>query len=169
MSYVTPIYRAVMLEIESRRQALGFPMEAFSEYAGLPERYFSKALHPDVPSGRQAQWRTVQIMIETLYPHGFDVTITPKPGQVMTEKSLKAKLLQLSAIKDPKSRRQLMAELSAKVSPEARSAGRKKIPRWRRRQIARQAWRARARKRAERQRADAPALNGVKTLQLTKD
>lgn len=141
MSHVTAIYRSIMLEIERRRHAVGFPMEKFSEYAGLPERYYPKALHADTPSGRQAQWGTLQIIVEALFPHGFDVTITPKPGQIMTEDSLKAKLLHLQAAKDPKSQRQLMAELSALAAE-----GRKKIPRWKRRRIARQAARARHRK-----------------------
>jgi hypothetical protein len=169
VNHVTPIYRAIMLEVERRRHAVGFPMEKFSEYAGLPERYYPKALHADTPSGRQAQWGTLQIIIEALFPHGFDVTITPKAGQIMTEDSLKAKLLHLQAAKDPKSQRQLMSLLSTMATPDARRAGRKKIPRWRRRQIARRAGRASARKRAQHQRADVPALNGTKVLQLTAD
>jgi hypothetical protein len=166
MSHVTPIYRSIMLEIERRRHAVGFPMEKFSEYAGLPERYYAKALHPDTSSGRQAQWGTLQIIIEALFPHGFDVTITPKPGQIMTEESLKAKLLHLQAQKDPKSQRQLMVELASRATTDARKAGRKKIPRWRRRQIARQAGRASGRKRAELKRADVRGKNTTKLLQI---
>lgn len=111
MNHVTAIYRSIMLEVERRRHAVGFPMEKFSDYAGLPERYYPKALHADTPSGRQAQWGTLQVIIDALFPHGFDVTITPKPGQIMTEDSLKAKLLHLQAAKDPKSQRELMRAL----------------------------------------------------------
>lgn len=141
MTHVTNIYRSIMLEIERRRHAVGFPMEKFSEYAGLPERYYSKALYPDTSSGRQAQWSTIEIIVQALFPHGYDVTITPRAGQIMTEDSLKAKLLHLQAQKDPKSQRELMTGLSALAA-----AGRKKIPRWKRRRIARQAARARHRK-----------------------
>ena len=155
MTQATGIYLAIMLEVERRRQALGFPMEKFSEYAGLPERYYSKALHPDTASGRQAQWGTLQIIIDALFPAGFDVVIKPRAGAAMNGDSLKAKLLRLQAAKDPKCQRELMRELAGRVSPEARKAGRRKIPAWRRRQIARRAGRARARKVAQHQRAKA--------------
>lgn len=138
-----------MLEFEQRRQALGFPMEAFSEYAGLPDRYYPKALHADRPSGRQAQWATVQIMADALYPNGFDLIIKPKPGAVMSEDNLKAKLLRLQAVKDPKCRREMMAELGragrahqlANFSPEKRSAIARRAARrgWRKRRADRAA------------------------------
>lgn len=138
---VTNIYRAVMLEIERRRQALGFPMEKFSEYAGLSDRYYPKLLHADEPSGRQANWGMLEIIMDALYPHGYDVIIKAKPGQVISAENLKAKLLGLAAQKDPKCRRELMRELSHKAAE-----GRKNIPKRRRKAIARQAARVRWRR-----------------------
>jgi len=114
LTQATPIYRAIMLEIERRRVALGFPMEKFSEYAGVPDRYFPKALHADQPSGRQAQWGTLQVIVDALFPHGFDLEIRPRPGAVMSADNLKAKLLQLKANIDPRSQRELMRELGRK-------------------------------------------------------
>lgn len=111
---VTGIYRAIMIECERRRQALGLPMDKFSEWAGLPDRFYSKGLHADAPSGRQAQWPTLQIIVSALFPHGFDLIIKPKPGAVIEPHDLKAKLLQLKAIKDPKAQRELMRELGRK-------------------------------------------------------
>ena len=142
MTQATGIYLAIMLEVERRRQALGFPMEKFSEYAGLPERYYSKALHPDTASGRQAQWGTLQIIIDALFPAGFDVVIKPRAGAAMNGDSLKAKLLRLQAAKDPKCQRELMRELGH----AGRAQQLAKQPRWKRRAIARKAARARWRK-----------------------
>jgi hypothetical protein len=137
----TAIFRAIMLECERRRVALGFPMEKFSEYAGLPERYYPKALHADLPSGRQAQWGTLQTIIDALFPTGFDVEIRARPGSPQDYESLKAQLLQLRAHHDPRSQRDLMRGLSVKAA-----AGRKAIPAKRRRAIARRAAKMRWRK-----------------------
>ena len=152
MSTATPIYRAIMLEVERRRIALGLPMDKFSEYAGLPERYYSKALHADVPCGRQAQWSTLQVMVAALFPNGFDVIIKPVSGPVISADNLKAKLLRLQATKDPKSQRELMRELGivgGKRSGESRR--RKADLRYRRRQRARIAARIRWRREKHKQ------------------
>jgi hypothetical protein len=142
MTAATPLFRAIMLEFERRRIALGLPMEKFDEFAGLSDRYYAKALHADKPSGRQAQWGTVQVMADALFPHGFDLEIRPRPGQVITETNLKAKLLQLKATKDPKSQRELMRDLSMLAA-----AARKRIPPRKRSAIARRAGKAGAKKR----------------------
>lgn len=134
----TSIYRAIILECERRRMALGLPMEKFCEYAGLPDRYYGKAVCVDTPSGRQPQWTTLQIIIDALFPHGFDVEIRAKPGQVIDANSLKAKLLQLKAHHDPLAQRELMTGLSVKAAE-----GRKRIPARKRSAIARRAAKAR--------------------------
>jgi hypothetical protein len=144
MSTVTqPIYRAIMLEVERRRLALGLPMEKFSEYAGLCDRFYPKALFSDTPSGRQVQWGTLQVIIDALFPHGFDLEIRAKPGAVISANNLKAKLLQLKATADPKSQRQLMRELGRKGGLVSATRKRRKQPIWKRRAIARKAARAR--------------------------
>jgi hypothetical protein len=114
MPTATNIYRSLMLELERRRFALGLPQERFCEYAGLSDRYYAKALHADEPSGRQAQWSSVQALVDALFPHGFDLELRPKPGQVISPTNLKAKLLHLRAHHDPRSQRQLMQELGKK-------------------------------------------------------
>src|SRR4030088_1324649 len=83
MPAATNIYRSLMFEIERRRLALGFPMEKFSEFAGLSDRYYSKALFADEPSGRQAQWSTLEVMVQALFPHGYDLELRAKPGAVI--------------------------------------------------------------------------------------
>jgi len=112
MPAATNIYRSLMFEIERRRLALGFPIEKFSEFAGLSDRYYSKALFADEPSGRQAQWSTLEVMVQALFPHGYE--LRAKPGAVIDATNLKAKLLQLRAHHDPRSQRELMSELGKK-------------------------------------------------------
>src|SRR5688572_18418407 len=80
MTDATPVYRALMLGCEERRVALKLPMEKFSEFAGLSERYYSKALYADQPSGRQASWQTMQIIFDALWPDGFEIIVKPKSG-----------------------------------------------------------------------------------------
>lgn len=109
MSEVAPICRALMLEIERWRLALNLPMEKFCEYAGLPDRYYPKALHADSSSGRQPQWGTVQVMLDAIFPGGFDLELKPRAG-VLTADNLKARLLQLRATINPHTQRDLMRE-----------------------------------------------------------
>lgn len=140
MTAATPIYRAIMLEIERRRVALGLPMAQFCEFAGLPDRYYSKALHADEPSGRRAQWSTLQIIVQALFRNGFDLEIRARPGPAISEESLKAKLLQLKATVDPKSQRQLMRELGMRgAARPGLKIKRRKLRKWRRRAIAKRA------------------------------
>src|SRR4051812_49156524 len=113
-SATTSICRSLMLEIERWRIAVGWPMDKFSEYCGLPDRYYPKALLADTPSGRQPRWQSVQLMVDGIFPAGFDIELRPKPGTVMTADNLKAKLLQLRAPTDAKTQRELMRELGQK-------------------------------------------------------
>jgi hypothetical protein len=76
----TDIYKAIMEKAERRRRRLGLSMERFSEFSGLPERYYSKALYCDTPSGRQASWPLLQALLDVLFADGFDVRITPRRG-----------------------------------------------------------------------------------------
>lgn len=139
----TPLYRSVMLEVERWRIALNLPMEKFCEYAGLPDRYYPKALGADMPSGRQAHWRSVQIMLDAMMPDGFDLQIVPKRGAVLTADSLKAKLLQLRAPLNPRSQRELMRELGRAGRAKQLSAGRGQQSPAQRSKIARNAARSR--------------------------
>lgn len=139
----TKIYRAVVLELERRRRSLGLPLEKFGEYAGLPDRYVSKAVHSDTPSGRQAQWSTLEIWVDSLFPAGYDLIIKAKPGQVISADNLKAKLLRLTAINDPKTQREVMAELGRLGGKRSGESRLRKVPRWKRKLIARRAARQR--------------------------
>jgi hypothetical protein len=135
----TAIYRSLMLELERRRVALGWSMEKFNEYAGLPDGYYNKAVSMDAPSGKQAQWSTVQLMVDALFYSGFDLEIRPKPGAVMSEDNLKAKLLQLRPPGRVFSQRQLMSELGKKGAKKGVAARMAKVGKRRRKQIAKHA------------------------------
>lgn len=82
--------------------------------AGTQDGHFAKCLHADRPSGRQAQWSTLALLMGALYPEGFDVTITPKVGQCLTPEQHKLKVNFAAADNCPRTRRRLMAELGSK-------------------------------------------------------
>jgi hypothetical protein len=137
--YVTPLYRAVMLEVERRRLQLDISMERLSEVAGNADRSYSKALHAETASGRVAGWPTLQNIIDTLFPDGVDVVLRPRVGDQLTALSYRHKLRAAAAVHDRKMQRDLMRELGAKGGA-ARAA---KLGPDRRKEIARAAGLAR--------------------------
>jgi hypothetical protein len=134
----TSIYRGIMLECERRRQSLGLAMWKVDELAGTQDGYYAKAVHADAASGRQAQWKTLQDIIDALFPSGVDVVIRPGSDSMHTAVSFQNKLRHVQAVHNPKTQRELMADISALAA-----AGRLNIPMWRRRQIAKKAARTR--------------------------
>jgi hypothetical protein len=104
----------MMLEIERRRRQLGISMDTLSDLAGFADRFYSKALHPDTPSGRQSRWETVQEMMDAIFPEGFDIEIRPKPGGCMSADDLRRKVQFAGADANPITRRKLMAALGRK-------------------------------------------------------
>jgi len=149
-----PIYRAIMLECEQRRIALNLPMEKFSEFAGLPERYFAKALWADQPSGRQAQWGTLQIIMDTLYPDGFDLIIKPRQGPELDALRFKYKVKYGGTLADGKTRREHMSIIGRKGA-QARLA---KLPPKKLQALMRKAGRASGRTRRAKLAANMPRL-----------
>lgn len=82
----TAVYLAFMLQgIEPWRKRRYPSMENFSEFSGLADRSYQKLLHPDTPSGRQAQWQTLQSIVDVVFPDGFDIEIKPKSGPRLAE------------------------------------------------------------------------------------
>lgn len=146
---VTPIYRRIMLEVEARRLALGLPMEKFSDWAGIAERSYPKYLHADTPSGRQASWEVLQVILNALYPGGFEIVIKPKPGAVISEHDMKAELLKLRARANPKTHRELMSEYARKAKFENRQRARMRLSKRQRKKIARMGGIERARRARE--------------------
>lgn len=127
----TPIYRAILLECERRRQELGWSMWQVDDAAGLQDGHYGKCLHADRPSGRQAQWPTVHLIVTALFPEGFDVQLTRKPGGAMSAEGCRTKIRFAAADHDRISRRKLMSELGRKGG-EVRS----RLPKARRVEIA---------------------------------
>ena len=128
MAHPTPFYRQVLLEVERRRQQMNLSQERLGEIAGIADRSYSKYLHPDTNNGRIAQWPTLQAVLETLFPDGFDVEIRPRKGPQLTALSMKYQIRVAAAVNDRRAQRQLMRELGArggraraeKLSPERR-------------------------------------------------
>lgn len=104
------IYWSIMAEVERRRLALGIPMEKLSEFCGIADRAFPKYLAPHTSSGRQAQWGTLQCIIDALFPDGFDLRIAASSGPALDALSFKYSLRYDRAFADTKSRREVLAE-----------------------------------------------------------
>jgi hypothetical protein len=118
---IQPFYRAVILEIERRRLALHLSMQELCDRAGVADYYWSKAVHANTPSGREARWSTLQDIVDAIYPAGYDVCITPKAGMRLDAKQLRCKIKFAAAAVNPVSQRELMRTLSQK-GVEARRA-----------------------------------------------
>lgn len=76
----TGIYHALIAQIHGRIRRLGIPMWKCDDLSGLQDGYTAKLLHPDTPSGRQARWDTLQLLLDAIYPEGFVLTIRPVRG-----------------------------------------------------------------------------------------
>lgn len=70
----------IMAELNRHRMAMKFAQEPFGELAGLPDRYFSKALNAHEYSGREPTWPLLQAMVSTIFPDGVTVVFTAVPG-----------------------------------------------------------------------------------------
>ncbi|MGY4351225.1 hypothetical protein ACVWXM_007718 [Bradyrhizobium sp. GM7.3] len=128
-----PVYRALLLECERRRQQLGWPMWRLDEISGVQEGHYAKCLHVDRQSGRQAQWKTLHLIVSALWPEGFDMQIKPKAGGNLGPDDMRLKIRFAQADHDRTTRRELMRELG-RLGARARmskltKAERKKIAR----------------------------------------
>ncbi|KRR09567.1 hypothetical protein CQ12_13855 [Bradyrhizobium jicamae] len=106
-----PVYRALLLECERRRQELGWPMWKVDEISGVQEGHYAKCLHVDRASGRQAQWKTLHLIVSALWPEGFDLEVKPKAGGCLGAEDMRMKVWFAAADNDRVSRRELMREL----------------------------------------------------------
>lgn len=142
----TPIYRALLLECERRRIQLGWPNWQVDEISGLQEGHFAKCLHADRTSGRQASWPTIWLIVSALWPEGFDLQITDKPGARFTAEGTLMKIRQAGADYHRPSRRHLMSELG-KQGARARAEKYKTMSKAERARIARKARKTRRKNR----------------------
>lgn len=142
VSLSTPLYNAIVLELEKRRVALGLSLEAVSHLMGHADRYYSKLVNPETPSGRRAGWDVLQTAVDVLFFEGFKVRISHDKDGVPAGAGIKRKVLAEAANYDPAARRKWLAEITSlggkarmqKLSPEGRKALAKKAARarWRR-------------------------------------
>ena len=77
------LYRMLMMELERRRLALGWPMWKLDDKAGTQDGYYAKCLYPDTPSGRQARWETLQLLIDALWPEGFQLALQSSENETV--------------------------------------------------------------------------------------
>ena len=155
----TPVYRALLLECERRRQVLGWSMWQVDDASGLNDGHYAHCLHVDRVSGRQAQWKTLHLIVMALWPQGFDLQMTHKPGGILTAEDHRLKVMFAAADNNRLSRRELMRELG-KRGAAARMA---KLTSGKRTKIAKRASRAAAIKRSERAAARAQVQSAEAT------
>jgi hypothetical protein len=117
----TEIYRAVLLECERKRQQLNWSMWQLDDAAGLNDGHFAHCLHADRPSGRQASWKILNLIVSALWPRGFDLQIIDKPGATLTAEGTHRKILHAAAPYNRISQRKLMSEIG-KAGAKARIA-----------------------------------------------
>jgi hypothetical protein len=70
-------YAAVTQALERERNRKRISMDTVSELAGIAERSYAKAIHPQTASGRYASWEKIERIVAVLFPDGFDLTISP--------------------------------------------------------------------------------------------
>ena len=139
---VPPIYRAILLELERRRLAVGISMDRMSELMGTAERSYAKMLYPETSSGRMARWETLQSAIDVLFCDGYELRIkayrpelgmvSSNPG-VLTTEGTKRKIKAEAASWDRRIRREVLTDLG-RQGGLARAAS---LPKLKREEIAR--------------------------------
>jgi hypothetical protein len=82
-AHATALYRYIVHEVERRRIELGWPMWKVDDKAGTQDGYFAKIIHPDTPTGRQARWEILQLVVDALFPNGFRVTLEPEKDAML--------------------------------------------------------------------------------------
>jgi hypothetical protein len=142
-NHATEIYRAITIELERQRQVLSWSMWQVDDASGVQDGHYAKLLHADRPSGRQVDWKTLQLVVSALFPRGFDVCITHKTCAPLTAESHRLKVMFAST--DKRTRRDLMSELG-KRGAKARML---KLGKRERKKIARVASKAAAIKRTK--------------------
>lgn len=145
-------YRAIMVELERKRLAMGLSQDRLSELMGVAERSYQKMVWPDSSSGRLATWDKLQKAIEVLFADGFEVVVRAGCTLTDTTPGTKRLIRQAAAHYDRRGARELMRDLAL--------LRHEKVPEWRRKQIAKKAGRASGKKRRQngRKRKSAPIL-----------
>ena len=64
-----------MLAVERRRLQLGWPAWLVEKQSGVQDGYYFKMVYAETPSGRNAGWQTLQLVIDALWPDGVGVRL----------------------------------------------------------------------------------------------
>jgi hypothetical protein len=120
------------------------------ERSGVQDGYYAKCLYPDTPSGRQAGWQMLDLIVGALFPEGYKAIFEPEKSGCLTTTKQREVIRAHWAFASPKARREHLREIGTiggKIGGHARAA---KLSKRRRRQIARQGALARWARHAER-------------------
>lgn len=145
--------------VREAEASFGLPMWKVDEISGVQEGFYAKALHVDRPSGRQCQWRMLDLIVSALWPRGIDIQITHKTGGNLTAEDMRMKIWFAAADNDRVSRRRLMSALGKKGA----AARMLKLGKRERKKIARNASKVAAIKRSKRPAAQAQTQSGEVT------
>jgi hypothetical protein len=77
----------------------------------LNDGHFAHCLHVDRPSGRQAQCKTLHLIVSALWPQGFDLQMKHKRGGTLSADDHRLKVMFAAADNNRLSRREWMREL----------------------------------------------------------
>ena len=151
----TSFYVALVRALDRRIRTLGWTMKYCDDRSGLQDGYTAKLLHPGTPSGRQARWETLQLLIDALYPAGVKVVIQAADGEMLNRLSMPD---ERRVVRPSDARKIDILAMSRKGGLASAKARVVKLPPALRKRVARQAARARWRREraARRARRNAP-------------
>ena len=109
----TSLYKLIMVELERRRCQLGLTLVDVDNLAGTQDGYTAKLMWPDTKSGKTGRWDTLQLLVDALFPVGFEVVVRQKPSAVLSEQSIRRMIYLARVPFDRKSQRELMSEYSS--------------------------------------------------------
>jgi hypothetical protein len=90
----TNFYMLVVELLERRRAELGLTLAKLDELSGVQDGYSAHMLKPNTPTGRQAHWDMLQLLIDVLYPDGIDrIEAIPKGRACVVSQTGKASIL----------------------------------------------------------------------------
>jgi hypothetical protein len=142
---ISDAYREIIHAVECRIVELGWTHERVDDAAGLESGYLGKLLHPSAPSGRQAGWFILDLLLSALWPKGYEVVIQEKQleNSAILALGQGAKKSARELAEAIVSRRNLRLRLAEEWGRYGGYARGRKLPAERRREIARQAARKR--------------------------
>jgi hypothetical protein len=117
----SPLYVGIVREIERQRDRLGLTIADVEAVVGLGEGQYSKFLCPHAAiSARRAGWPLMQAIVDAVFPGGFNVRLAMRDGVPVpaparrggnVRRMLRGHLTRIARLRTPESRREAMLKL----------------------------------------------------------